>query len=116
MEYEIVSEKIDEILNRLKSGKISVDDTKNEICDFLKISKRSVLCGDDNLSINREYCRDECERIKQILIKKGFINAGLSDAANLWEQYSDSYCAGWIDGLDFYSDEEIFEIVKIYIY
>lgn len=84
-----------------------------QILNLLGISKETILQSGDILPKYRLKDADDCQRIKMILINKGFINAGLLDACYLWSNYSDSYAAGWL-GLS-EDDEELFDCIKPYI-
>lgn len=102
-----------EILTAVQNGELSVGDAKIQLLNLFGVSHSSVLRGGDKLSEYGERHREDCERIKAVLIAKGFINAGLNDAVWLWGEYSDSYAAGWLGLPD--EDEEIYDCVKSYI-
>ena len=108
-----MKEKITEILTDVKSGDLSVEDAQEQILNAFGVSQSSILCGGDDLSEYGERHRGDCERIKVILIRKGFANAGLNDAVQLWGEYSDSYAAGWL-GLH-EDDEDVYDSIKRYI-
>ncbi len=38
---------------------------------------------------------DDVKRIQKVLLDNGYSSL-LEDCANLWEAYSDDYCAGWM--------------------
>jgi predicted solute-binding protein len=54
---------------------------------------------------------EDVERIQKLMVSKGYYST-LKMSANMWEEYSDTYCAGWL-GLP-ESDEELFNILKYY--
>jgi len=60
----------------------------------------------------RNEYRDDCERIQTALEDKGY-SSSLEQCAELWEIYSDSYCAGWMS-LDVMSDDQIFDAISPY--
>lgn len=51
---------------------------------------------------------DDVKRIQVVLLKNGY-DADLQSCASIWEDYSDSYAAGWL-GLP-ESDDELFTII-----
>ena len=51
-----------------------------------------------------EY-KDDCIRIQRILRDRGY-NATLKQCEELWEDYSDSMCAGWMNLND--SDSNVY--------
>lgn len=108
---------LDKILVSVGAGAIDIEEGRNKILNLLGISKDSVLCGGDDLSMYGDYIDDyrlkECEKIKSVLIAKGFVNAGLRDALGLWSAYSDFMAAGWLGMPD--EDEEIYNCIKEYI-
>lgn len=53
--------------------------------------------------------KEDIIRIKQIMLNNGY-EADLSDAAELWEDYSDSLAAGWINLPK--DDDELWSIIK----
>lgn len=61
-----------------------------------------------------EYPED-CERIKQVLAYYD-LDASLEQCQDLWERYSDTYCAGWLAGLDTMTYEEIYRCVQEFIW
>lgn len=55
---------------------------------------------------------------KELLVKNGYVNAGLSDVMRLWSEYSDSHAAGWLglpEESEEAADDMIFDCVKPYI-
>lgn len=48
-------------------------------------------------------------RIKQVLLKNGY-DADLPSCANIWDEYSDSYAAGWL-GLP-KDDDELWQAIQ----
>jgi len=108
MEQELL-----DILSNLQNGNIGIYDARTEILNLFKASRNSILNGGDELSEYGRRHQDDAERIKDILISKGFINAGLNDAIHLWGEYSDSYCAGWLGLPD--DDDDVYDCIKSYI-
>lgn len=53
---------------------------------------------------------EDVKRIQQVLLDNGYTST-LKDCADLWEDYSDSYCAGWLN-MDSYNDEELFSVLE----
>ena len=51
----------------------------------------------------------DVKRIQQVLLDNNY-SSTLNDCANLWEDYSDSMCAGWLHLPQ--DDEELFEILE----
>jgi hypothetical protein len=108
---------IKNVIELVQNGTLSYDDAVSDIMDIFNASKKTALIGalqdGDILNEYGEGHRRDAERIRDILVKKGFINAGLNDAIGLWGEYSDSYCAGWL-GLD-EDDEDVYNSIKRYI-
>lgn len=102
--------KLTEILISVQNGDIPVEEGKNLILDLFGMNKSSILKGGDGIGEYGERHRDDCERIKSILVQRGFINAGLRDALWLWGEYSDSYAAGWLSLPD--EDEDVYNCIK----
>lgn len=90
------------------------DEFSNKMCDLIGISKKTILNSGDNISVD-EYKLKDCTKIKNVLIQKGYINAGLSDALYLWSEYSESYAAGWLSLDTDDTDDMIFDAIKCYI-
>jgi hypothetical protein len=86
----------------------------DELLNIIGISKSTILSGGDELPEYRLDELDECQRIKKVLIKNGYINTGLRDAMGLWSDYSEEYAAGWL-GLP-EDDEELFDCIKHHIH
>jgi hypothetical protein len=107
-------QKITEILTEFQQGAMALNDAEEKIMDLLGLSRSSVLNGGDDLSEYGQRHKEDAETIKAVLIKKGYINAGLNDAISLWSEYSDSYAAGWL-GLPEDNEEEIWNSIKDYI-
>jgi len=102
-----------EILVDVSTGKLSPEIAQSDILDLLGISKKMILRGGDELWEYRKDCIEDCERLKNILISKGFVNAGLCDAAGLWGEYSDGLAAGWLGMPE--DDEILFKCVEPHI-
>ena len=64
------------------------------------------------ISGHGERWRSDITRIKKILIEKGY-NATLTVSEMLWDKYSDSMCAGWMNLPD--EDEEVFNCISSYL-
>lgn len=64
---------------------------------------REIFTGDYNHI-------DDCRRIQNILKKEGY-TITLNECEELWEAYSDNYCAGWLILKD-YKDEDILISIK----
>ncbi len=64
------------------------------------------------ISEHGECYRSDIERIKKILIKKGY-NANMTNSEELWDKYSDSMCAGWMNLPE--EDEEVFDCISYYL-
>jgi len=101
------------ILTAVQNEELSVKEAQSQILNLFGVSRSSVLHGGDELSEYSEEYREDCERIKAVLIENGFINAGLNDAIWLWNEYSESYAAGWLGLPD--EDEKIYDCIKSYI-
>lgn len=73
------------------------------------------MTGSDNISKYRldRGGAEDVKLIKEALHKHGWIKAGLNDAEHLWEEYSDTYAAGWL-GLP-KDHDEIYQCIKNYI-
>ena len=54
----------------------------------------------------------DVKRIQQVLLDNNYSSL-LKDCAELWENYSDSMCAGWVSLPDY--DYELFRILECYI-
>jgi hypothetical protein len=54
---------------------------------------------------------EDVKRMQQLMISKGYY-CTLKMIAHSWNEYSDSYCAGWLSLPD--SDEELFNILRYY--
>lgn len=101
------------ILENVKHSKIEINDAFNDILNILKINKSEMLKSGDDLTEYGETHRKDCETIKNVLINKGFINAGLNDALSLWCQYSDDYAAGRLGLPD--NEDKIYNCIKYHI-
>jgi hypothetical protein len=108
-----MEKKLLDILTDVQNRDLNVENAQTQILNLFGISRNSILCGGDNLSDYGKGHIEDCEKIKAILISKGFVNAGLNDSVWLWGEYSESYAAGWL-GLP-EDDEEIFDCIKRYI-
>ncbi len=69
------------------------------------------------LEENQDYSHDEqykydCEKIQIVLLKKGYIPT-LNDCYDLWDKFSDSMAAGWINLPE--DEEEIWYSINSYI-
>jgi len=54
---------------------------------------------------------EDVERIQQVMVSKGYY-CTLKMCAHMWEEYSDTYCAGWLSLPE--SDDDLFNILKYY--
>ena len=54
----------------------------------------------------------DVKRIQQVLLDNNY-SSTLKDCAELWENYSDSMCAGWMGLPD--DDDELFGTLECYI-
>lgn len=55
---------------------------------------------------------DDVKRIQQVLLDNNYSSL-LKDCAELWENYSDLMCVGWVSLPDY--DDELFETLEWYI-
>jgi len=65
----------------------------------------------ENSSFYHRHTSD-VERIKKVLLANGY-DSTLEDCSNLWDDYSYSLAAGWINLPD--DDDELFRIISYYI-
>ena len=91
-----------------KTGKVI---EKNEDTDISEL-KKSYFKGTEPLW--QENHREGSERLRRILVSKGFINCSIGEAEGVWMQYSDSYAAGFLGMPD--NDDELFDCVKNLLY
>lgn len=103
-----------DILQELKYGDLTTPEAHEKIFDLFRVSKRTILNAGDKLPEYNEEYRKEAEKIKKVLVDKGFINAGLNNAIGLWGQYSDDNAAGWL-GVD-EDPDDIFRCIEKHIY
>jgi len=64
------------------------------------------------ISEHGEKYREDILRIKKILIEKGY-NATLTVAEHLWDKYSHSMAAGWMNLPD--NDDDVFGCIRTYL-
>ena len=72
------------------------------------IARQNFFKGDQKLW--KEHHGEESERLKNLLISKGFISCSVGEAEGLWMVYSDDYAAGFLGMPD--SDDELYECIK----
>ncbi len=111
--YSIMRKKVEDVFINYDLGHIDTQQAIDSILDAFGVSKKSILNRGDDLSDYGKGHIEDCEIIKRVLIKNGFINAGLNDACSLWGQYSDDLAAGWLGLPD--EDDEIYECIEQYI-
>jgi hypothetical protein len=56
---------------------------------------------------------DDCQRIQAIALERHGLEISLAEAQELWDDYSDKFCAGWLFLPD--SDNELSDIIAGYI-
>lgn len=56
------------------------------------------------------YLGDDVDRLVRVAADRGY-DLSRSDAVWVWEDYSDSYAAGWL-GMKDYEDDEIWSIIE----
>jgi len=54
-------------------------------------------------------CHNDVIRLQAVILQNGY-EADYEDAANIWEDYSDSYAAGWLGLPD--DDNELWQIIE----
>lgn len=106
-------QELTDILTAVQRGALEVSVAEEKILDILGLSRSSALNGDDELNEYGQRHKGDAEIIRNVLVKKGYINAGLNDAIHLWCEYSDSYAAGWLGLPD--DEEDIWNCIKDYI-
>lgn len=52
---------------------------------------------------------EDVERIQRVILQNGY-EADYDDAAKIWDDFSDSYSAGWLGLPD--DDKELWQIIK----
>jgi len=100
--------KLIDVLFDVQSGDLNVYDAKNIILKLF-----GVNYNPDELSPLQGKYKKDCQRIKSVLISKGFKYISLNDAFILWSKYCDDYSAIWLELPE--EDEEIYKSVKDYI-
>jgi hypothetical protein len=67
----------------------------------------AAFCSDDNVRYP-----DDCRRIQRVAKERLGVDITLAQAQTIWEDHSDSYCAGWL-GLERHASTlaEEYEIV-----
>ena len=66
-----------------------------------------------NQDYSHEYHKDDCERIQKVLLKKGYLST-LNNCYDLWDKFSDSMAAVWINVPED-DDDEIWYSISTYI-
>ena len=64
------------------------------------------------IEINTARYPRDVERIQKCLANKGY-EATLGECESLWDKYSESMCAGWMNLPD--TDDDIFRCINSYI-
>lgn len=85
----------------------------------MNTSREFFLQGGDELCEFGRQHKQDAELIRQVLVERGFLNAGLDDAVWLWNEYSeDVYNVKWSyvipDGEDIYNNVEPY--IRKFIY
>ena len=62
-----------------------------------------------DIDVNNAEWPEDVERIKRILLERGY-RATCKQCEELWDAYSDSMCAGWMNLGD--DDEDVFNNIK----
>lgn len=62
----------------------------------------------NNKSYTHRHIGD-VERIQRVLLDNGYSSL-LEDCGNLWDNYSDDYCAGWLNLPE--DDDDLWDILK----
>ena len=65
-----------------------------------------------DIEINITRYPSDCKRIQNILEKNGY-RASLEDCEKLWDKYSDSMAAGWMNLPD--NDDDVFGCIRTYL-
>jgi len=73
-----------------------------------KVTKSNLF--NNRTDLWKEHHKEESERLRDLLIARGFISCGIGDAEGLWMSYSDDYAAGWLGMPD--DDNDLYECIK----